>query len=97
MFEILRLPLIHEDPVVMKTVEIKEENLSLWSRLAEFPWILSDLIFPFMMEYLVCLPLNPSQSSGSGYLTVIAYLVLDMGNHTEHTGGTHVLCRSQLL
>lgn len=54
MFEILRLPLIHEDPVVMKTVEIKEENLSLWSRLAEFPWILSDLIFPFMMEYLVC-------------------------------------------
>lgn len=95
--EIICLPYVHEDPVVMKTVEIKEKNMSLWSRLAEFPWILSDLVFPFMMEYLVCLPLNPFQSSRSEYLTVIAYMVLDMGNHTEHIGGAHVFCGSQLL
>ncbi len=42
----------------MKTVDMKEKNMALWSRLKEFPWLLSDLIFPFMMEYLVCLPQN---------------------------------------
>lgn len=41
------------DPVVMKTVEMKENNVPLWARFAEFPWLLGDLIFPFMMEYLV--------------------------------------------
>lgn len=40
-------------PVVMKTVAMKETGMPLQERLGEFPWILSDLIFPFMMEYLV--------------------------------------------
>ncbi|PHH72839.1 hypothetical protein CDD83_4861 [Cordyceps sp. RAO-2017] len=40
-------------PVVMKTVEMKEQGMPLLERLEEFPWLLSDLIFPFMMEYLL--------------------------------------------
>lgn len=40
-------------PVVMKTVRMKEAGLSLADRFGEFPWLLSDLIFPFMMEYLL--------------------------------------------
>lgn len=40
-------------PVVMKTVRMKEAGLSLAERFGEFPWLLSDLIFPFMMEYLL--------------------------------------------
>ncbi|CAM1500863.1 Fc.00g100250.m01.CDS01 [Cosmosporella sp. VM-42] len=40
-------------PVVMKTVEMKEAGLPLAARFQQFPWLLSDLIFPFMMEYLL--------------------------------------------
>lgn len=40
-------------PVVMKTVEMKEQGLTVQQRLQEFPWVLSDLLFPFMMEYLL--------------------------------------------
>jgi len=40
-------------PVVVKTVEMKESGMPLQERLEQFPWILSDLIFPFMMEYMV--------------------------------------------
>ncbi|KAK0386687.1 hypothetical protein NLU13_6521 [Sarocladium strictum] len=43
-------------PVVMKTVAMKENNVPIGQRFAEFPWILSDLIFPFMVEYLVRQP-----------------------------------------
>lgn len=41
------------DPVVMKTVEMKEKGLPLSVRFQEFPWMLGDLIFPFMMEYML--------------------------------------------
>jgi sterol O-acyltransferase len=41
-------------PVVMRTVEMKASGMPLYQRLEAFPWILSDLIFPFMMEYMVC-------------------------------------------
>jgi sterol O-acyltransferase len=41
-------------PVVVKTVAMKESGMPLQERLEEFPWILSDLIFPFMMEYMAC-------------------------------------------
>lgn len=37
----------------MKTVAMKENNIPLADRMREFPWLLSDLIFPFMVEYLV--------------------------------------------
>ncbi|GLI80642.1 sterol O-acyltransferase 2 [Penicillium ochrochloron] len=40
-------------PVVMNTVEMKEQGLTVQQRLQEFPWVLSDLLFPFMMEYLL--------------------------------------------
>lgn len=40
----------------MKTVAMKENNVPIGQRFAEFPWILSDLIFPFMVEYLVRQP-----------------------------------------
>lgn len=40
-------------PVVMKTLEMKEQGLTVQQRLQEFPWVLSDLLFPFMMEYLL--------------------------------------------
>jgi sterol O-acyltransferase len=40
-------------PVVMRTVIMKEEGWTLAERFREFPWMLSDLLFPFMMEYLV--------------------------------------------
>lgn len=40
-------------PVVMKTVAMREADMSLAERFAEFPWLLSDLIFPMLMEYLL--------------------------------------------
>lgn len=40
-------------PVVMQTIAMKEAGLPLLERLQLFPSILSVLIFPFMMEYLM--------------------------------------------
>ncbi|KAJ9156711.1 O-acyltransferase [Pleurostoma richardsiae] len=40
-------------PVVMRTVAMKEAGVPLPERFRAFPWMLSDLIFPFMMEYLL--------------------------------------------
>ena len=40
-------------PSVMETVHMKEIGMTLEERLKEFPWVLSDLLFPFMMEYLL--------------------------------------------
>ncbi|KAI9836851.1 MAG: hypothetical protein M1819_001016 [Sarea resinae] len=40
-------------PHVMRTVEMKEQGMPLIERLQEFPWVLSDMMFPFMMEYLL--------------------------------------------
>ncbi|KAJ5102886.1 hypothetical protein N7532_003415 [Penicillium argentinense] len=40
-------------PVVMSALRMKEEGLTVEQRLQEFPWVLSDLLFPFMMEYLL--------------------------------------------
>jgi sterol O-acyltransferase len=39
-------------PVVVRTIEMKDAGMSLQDRLKVFPWILSDLIFPFMMGKL---------------------------------------------
>lgn len=44
-------------PVVVRTIEMKDAGLPLQERLKEFPWMLSDLIFPFMMEYMMVSPL----------------------------------------
>ncbi|PNY27987.1 O-acyltransferase [Tolypocladium capitatum] len=40
-------------PVAMKTMQMKESGVPLSGRFKEFPWLLIDLIFPFMMEYLL--------------------------------------------
>ncbi|KAI9739050.1 MAG: acyl-CoA/sterol acyltransferase [Cirrosporium novae-zelandiae] len=40
-------------PVVMQTVHMRDQEMPLVDRLKEFPWILLDLIGPFMMEYLL--------------------------------------------
>lgn len=40
-------------PAVMTTVHMKETGMTLEDRMQEFPWILSDLLFPFMMEYVL--------------------------------------------
>ncbi|KAI9762562.1 MAG: acyl-CoA/sterol acyltransferase [Chaenotheca gracillima] len=40
-------------PCVIKTVQMREQGMVLEDRLKEFPWILADLVFPFMMEYLL--------------------------------------------
>lgn len=66
------------DPVVIRAVSLKEMGVPLSQRLQEFPWMLSDLIFPFMGEYLVsrieisyrhcigeCWPNKPTSLRGS--------------------------------
>ncbi|OQD70142.1 hypothetical protein PENDEC_c026G05809 [Penicillium decumbens] len=40
-------------PVVVSALRMKEEGLPVQQRLREFPWVISDLLFPFMMEYLL--------------------------------------------
>jgi len=40
-------------PVVMDALLMKENGVPLAERFHRFPWMLSDLIFPFMMEYLL--------------------------------------------
>ncbi|KAF7549012.1 hypothetical protein G7Z17_g6697 [Cylindrodendrum hubeiense] len=40
-------------PVVMETLEMKHAGVPLAARFQQFPWLLSELIFPFMMEYLL--------------------------------------------
>ncbi|KAK2039957.1 MBOAT family protein [Colletotrichum somersetense] len=40
-------------PVVMQTLAMKESGMPLSERVRYFPWMLSDLVFPFLMEYLM--------------------------------------------
>ncbi|KAB5577561.1 MBOAT family protein, partial [Coniochaeta sp. 2T2.1] len=40
-------------PVVIQTVKMKEAGMPLAQRFQAFPWMLSDLLFPFMFEYLM--------------------------------------------
>jgi hypothetical protein len=40
-------------PVCQSIVQMKEDGIPLEERLNEFPWAFSDLLFPFMMEYLL--------------------------------------------
>lgn len=40
-------------PIVMRTLAMKEAGMPMAERMREFPWMMSDLIFPFMMEYLL--------------------------------------------
>lgn len=49
-------------PVVMRTVLMKEAGLSTADRFREFPWLLSDLLFPMMIEWLVSTAPAPTPS-----------------------------------
>lgn len=40
-------------PSVIYVLRMKESGIPLKERLQEFPWVLGDLLFPFMMEYLL--------------------------------------------
>ncbi|XWW95988.1 hypothetical protein V2A60_003958 [Cordyceps javanica] len=40
-------------PVVLVTIDMRETNMPLMARFREFPWLLGDLLFPFMIEYLL--------------------------------------------
>lgn len=48
-------------PIVIRTIEMKEAGLPLIERLKSFPQILSDLIFPFMLEYMMVRPFHSSR------------------------------------
>lgn len=49
----------------LKTVQMKEQGLSLADQFKEFPWLYGDLIFPLMMEYLVCVTLPKTWALGT--------------------------------
>ncbi|KAL3424372.1 Sterol O-acyltransferase 2 [Phlyctema vagabunda] len=40
-------------PVVIRTLEMKEAGFTVQQRLVEFPLVLSDLVFPFLLEFLM--------------------------------------------
>ena len=40
-------------PVVTSVVQMKENGMSLRDRVAKIPWVSSDLLFPFFMEYIL--------------------------------------------
>lgn len=54
-------------PVVKRCLEMKDAGMTLKQRLELFPWILSDLIFPFMMEYMMVS--RPTKAGESMLLT----------------------------
>lgn len=90
-------------PVVMRTLAMKEAGMPLAERFKEFPWMLSDLIFPFMMEYLVCV-ISPGLGSlfdcillwvTNDYL--LAHLVSYLGDDSQLPRRDYVLRRPQLL
>lgn len=83
-----------KDPVVLVTIEMRENNMPLVARFREFPWLLGDLIFPFMMEYLVCVQFL---SAHFNLTNKLAYVVPNMGNGSEHFSRVDLLCRSTLL
>lgn len=64
-------------PVVVRTIEMKDAGMPLAERLKVFPWILSDLLFPFMTEYMLVRH-HPIPASLCTVLTN-PVLVLNMG------------------
>lgn len=40
-------------PVVLEAVRLKDAGVPLAARFRRFPWMLLDLVFPFLMEYLM--------------------------------------------
>ncbi|ESZ97525.1 hypothetical protein SBOR_2072 [Sclerotinia borealis F-4128] len=40
-------------PIVVQTIKMKEDGMTLYERLCYFPGIISDLAFPFLAEYIL--------------------------------------------
>lgn len=85
-------------PQVIKALMMKEQGWTLAERFQEFPWMLSDLVLPFMMEYLVsdCFPTHVNNT----YILLTfcsARVVSYMGSCSEHSGRAYLFCRSELL
>ena len=56
-------------PVVITMLQMKEQGMPINERLKEFPWILSDLLFPFMLEYLLAWQVRPRPKASKDLLT----------------------------
>lgn len=74
----------------MKTFEMKEAGLSLSARFQQFPWLLIDLIFPFMMEYLVSRYALCYNSTTT--LISIARMVSYLGDHPQCPRRVDIFC-----
>ena len=67
--------------------------MPLADRFREFPWLLLDLIFPFMMEYLV----SRARSIHVVGTDRLARLVPDLGDDSQYSRRADILCRPELL
>jgi sterol O-acyltransferase len=81
-------------PVVVKTIEMKDGGMSLQERLKVFPWILSDLIFPFMMEYMM---VSNSHILVATSLLTDSDVVCHMGMYFEPLCRAYILCGPWIL
>jgi hypothetical protein len=82
-------------PIVVRTIDMKEAGIPLLERLQHFPKILSDLIFPFMLEYMMVRfpPLSPTQT----LIDKSPDLVRDMGMYSQSPCRTHLFRGPWLL
>ncbi len=82
-------------PVVVKTLEWKEIGMPVQERLRHFPAMLSELVFPFMMEYMMVSlsPLAVPRACTNKSLDV----VFDLGVHLKHPCRTYFLRGSWIL
>lgn len=93
-------------PAVIMCLDMKEQGMPFQQRLQEMPWILSDLLFPIMMEYLLswyviweCIVSSPIHSSA--FISIIAvkarpFFPLTLSK-AQRAGGTHPLRRPRVL
>ena len=67
-------------PVVASAVQMKADGMPLKDRVKEMPWVFSDLLFPFFMEYILswyvvweCVVSFPTHSLSYGYYYYYCY------------------------
>jgi sterol O-acyltransferase len=66
-------------PVVMRTIMMREEGWTLGQRFREFPWMLADLVFPFMMEYLVSERPHSNKPCGNVSHEILTFTISYLG------------------
>lgn len=89
-------------PVVVRTIEMKDAGMTLPERLKVFPWILSDLMFPFMTEYmLVSYRLSKRYLFHLPHPDIDKIILLDLvrylGADSERPRRSYVLCGPWIL